>query len=315
MQKISVIVPVYNTSKYLVNCLNSIREQSFVDFEVILVDDGSQDSSIDICEAYAKVDKRFKVVQQKNSGVTLARKNGVMESSCEWICFVDSDDTLPHDSLQNLYSHVNKNVDIIIGCIKKKDFENYIITIHKYRSEMILGTILPGPVAKLFRRQLFDDSIFDIPREIVKGEDMLMNIRLSFKTHKDVAFINKIVYNYLYHSESSSHRFLSTIEYEDWYHRLRIESIPSIERNNYVKECVEAGLAVWNSFCGYSYKVPTNWKKTYLYCQLIQDIKRSSYKISLIDNLLLNWTNPYFRFFLITIKKVNMFLTKWLQNN
>ncbi|WP_373174027.1 glycosyltransferase family 2 protein [Bacteroides finegoldii] len=304
MQKISIVIPVYNTSKFLDGCLRSIRNQSFADFEVILVNDGSSDDSGIICERYANSDNRFRVLHQKNAGVTIARKNGVMVSRGEWVCFVDSDDTLPSEALQILYSRVNKNTDIIIGCLQKKDFIENVKSTRQYRSELILGKILPGPVAKLFRRELFDESVFDIPRKIVKGEDMLMNIRLSFKTEKEIVFINEKVYNYLCHSESSFHQFVTSIEYEDLFHQLRITSIPLKERHNYLNECVEIGLGVWNYFYGYSYRVPSSWKETYLYSQLRHDMKKTSYNYSFIDKMLLIISNPCLRFFLVGVKRL-----------
>lgn len=91
-QKISVIVPVYNVEKYLSRCIDSIISQTFSDFELILVDDGSTDSSGKICDEYGKKDGRVKVIHKKNGGQSSARNAGIENSTGEYISFVDSDD-------------------------------------------------------------------------------------------------------------------------------------------------------------------------------------------------------------------------------
>ena len=93
---ISVIVPVYNTEKYLDECIQSILSQTFADFELLLVDDGSTDGSGNICDKYAIQDERIKVFHQENRGVTAARKLGVKYSNGNYICFVDSDDKISY---------------------------------------------------------------------------------------------------------------------------------------------------------------------------------------------------------------------------
>ena len=99
--KISIIVlPVYNTELYLRECIESILRQSYADFEVLLVNDGSKDRSGEICEKYAGKDTRVKVFHQTNQGVTAARKCGILHSNGEYLCFVDSDDTITPDALE-----------------------------------------------------------------------------------------------------------------------------------------------------------------------------------------------------------------------
>ena len=99
--KISIIVPVYNAENYLYQCLNSIRKQTFKDWEAVLVDDGSTDNSGKICDDFASVDNRIKVIHKENGGVSTARNRGIEECNGEWCCFVDSDDWLEPDYLTN----------------------------------------------------------------------------------------------------------------------------------------------------------------------------------------------------------------------
>lgn len=104
--KISVIVPVYNSEKYLDRCINSILNQSFVEFELILVDDGSTDNSGTLCDNYASKDGRVIVLHQSNQGQASARNNAISKSCGEWLHFVDSDDAIHPDMLSYLYSAV-----------------------------------------------------------------------------------------------------------------------------------------------------------------------------------------------------------------
>ena len=112
--KISVIVPVYKAEKYLHRCVDSILAQTFTDFELILVNDGSPDKCGAICDEYALKDSRILVLHKKNSGVTEARAEGVKLSNSELITFVDADDTIPKDSLENLHKAMTSDTDIVI---------------------------------------------------------------------------------------------------------------------------------------------------------------------------------------------------------
>lgn len=109
MAKISVIVPVYNVEDYLDVCLDTIVMQTFKDFEVICVDDGSTDSSGEICERYAKFDKRIKVIHQKNLGLSGARNTGVEAAEGKYVIFVDSDDYISPLMLANMYKNIEEN--------------------------------------------------------------------------------------------------------------------------------------------------------------------------------------------------------------
>ena len=102
MPKISIIVPVYNTEKYISNCIESILKQKEKDFELLLIDDGSKDQSGRICDTYATKDDRIKVIHKKNGGVSSARNLGIDHAKGEMIFFIDSDDTVGPDYLKNL---------------------------------------------------------------------------------------------------------------------------------------------------------------------------------------------------------------------
>ncbi len=206
---ISVIVPVYNAGKYLSDTIESVLSQTNADFEIILVNDGSEDNSLEIAQMYSEKDERIRVFSQKNSGVTKARAKGVSEARGEWICFVDADDLLPNNSLGCLLDYCD-DVDIVIGQIEftgkwawpysgfNKDFCPV-----DYIRAMFNNSVHCGPCARLFSRRLFDESIFDISPKIVRGEDFLMNIRLAVKAKK-IRLLDRIVYKYVYRQCSAN---------------------------------------------------------------------------------------------------------------
>lgn len=114
--KISIVIPVYNVERYLANLLDSILKQTYNDFEVILVDDGSKDNSYKIMEDYSKEDNRIKIFKQKNSGPGIARKNGYMHAKGDLLFFVDSDDQLYDDKVLEKINEIfmNNNIDLLL---------------------------------------------------------------------------------------------------------------------------------------------------------------------------------------------------------
>lgn len=118
---LSIIIPVFNTERYLSVCLDSILSQGFTGFEVLLVDDGSRDNSGSICDAYAAKDSRIRVFHKENGGVSSARNLGLEHAAGEWVYFVDSDDELLPDGLQTLVDCISNDVDIVMGGVIEVD--------------------------------------------------------------------------------------------------------------------------------------------------------------------------------------------------
>ena len=202
---ISIIVPVYNTSLYLEQCLNSIHNQSFKDYEVICVDDGSSDNSLDILRKYEKVINNCKVISQKNSGVSAARNRGLKEAKGDYIIFIDSDDFAKENYLERLYNEsIKTNSDVVI-CNFYRYHENLNLTtpvIYKkrrglYSSEEILKSLIPDILIhsylwnKLWKKELFDNLEF--PE--IKYEDIAIMCDLFYKTKK-VSIISDSLYYY-----------------------------------------------------------------------------------------------------------------------
>ena len=106
MDLVSVIVPVYNTEKYIGECIESILHQTYKNIELVLVNDGSTDGSLEICERYGQIDQRIRVISKTNSGASDARNLGMCTASGQYICFVDSDDMLKSKCIEVLYNGI-----------------------------------------------------------------------------------------------------------------------------------------------------------------------------------------------------------------
>lgn len=221
--KISIIVPVYKVEDYLQRCIDSILLQTFTDWELLLVDDGSPDQSGKICDIYTQKDSRIKTFHNTNHGASYSRFFGVEKSVGDFIIFVDSDDSIPKDALQLLYNYgIKYQADITIGGYKrihqnrKTDYCGF--TFDVISNEYLLFLLvtgnwkLYGPVAKLFKRELFKKNIPDIPKDICVGEDLLMNVYLATQA-KTVVLIPYPVYHYFQIRTSTVHTFKYTLEY------------------------------------------------------------------------------------------------------
>ncbi|MCB2306817.1 glycosyltransferase family 2 protein [Clostridium estertheticum] len=116
MVKISIIVPIYNGAKYIKECLEMIMDQTFKDFELIIIDDGSTDNSKEMCEEYAKIDSRIKLISKKNGGTWAARNRGIDESIGKYIIFLDCDDWYENNLFEKMYESIkNNDVDLVIS--------------------------------------------------------------------------------------------------------------------------------------------------------------------------------------------------------
>ena len=200
---VSVIVPVYKTEKYLAECIESILAQTFKDFEMILVDDGSPDNCGAICDTYAARDPRIRVFHKENGGVTSARRLGVERSRAEWITFVDSDDKLFPNALRDLTEAAKKHpdADLVEGTISRNDNmfsasptgpgsqSVLCATGLEYAVEVASQKMvwIPGPVAKIIRKSvLISANALEVPAWINYGEDLMMNIICASKLRKAV---------------------------------------------------------------------------------------------------------------------------------
>ena len=214
MPKISIVVPVYNTDKYLYQCVDSILAQTFSDFEILLINDGSTDKSGVICDEYAEKDFRVRVYHKVNGGVTSARRLGVEKSLGEWISFVDSDDIDKSDYCDVLIREIENDVDIIATRISNEKIKEGKYSNYEFIKNILLASIARGVPAKLYRRSLFTNEIFCLSPEFRQGEDEIMNLRVGLYA-KNIKVKAKNVYTYRHNLESVTNTTKFSLQYEE----------------------------------------------------------------------------------------------------
>jgi glycosyltransferase involved in cell wall biosynthesis len=189
--EISVIVPIFRIEEYLPQCIDSLLQQSFSDFELILVDDGSPDNCPKICDDFAKIDTRIKVIHKKNGGLLSARKEGLKNAEGKYISFVDGDDWVDKYYLDTLFKLAEANDSDLVVTGHFREFDGKIETIKPkmagiYDEKELKFSIIPNAIYngefcehgistyvwnKLFKRELLCNILLDVPNEIVMGED------------------------------------------------------------------------------------------------------------------------------------------------
>lgn len=242
-KQISIIIPVYNVEEYLSKCLDSILEQSFQEYEVILVDDGSTDKSGLICDEYTKIDNRITVIHKTNGGVTSARKTGFEASHGTFIANIDSDDWLDPNHLLYLYQAIiDNNADIAqsgyyINSIKeerKYDNKPKTETISDVIADCLEGKIHSGLWCKLINRKLYEKDDFLFP-PCDFTDDLHTSISLLLNAKK-YCYVPSATYHYrmndnsLTHENTMNKRFRkyreSMTNLTDIYQRLKIKENP-----------------------------------------------------------------------------------------
>lgn len=232
--KVSVIIPVYNVEKYIRQCVDSVLEQNISSMEVILVDDGSPDNCPQICDSYAALDARVKVVHKENGGVSKARNTGIKESAGEWLYFVDSDDWLVENSLKSLIETGDREkADVVFtDCYEQFDngehrrlklFSNSFSTNDKTVINQVQESILchkrspyfspnadsayPAPWSKLIRASLVKENNIEFdPTVLGVYDDGLFTLEVLEQAAK-IVYAGNCTYNYRILSSSIVHTF------------------------------------------------------------------------------------------------------------
>lgn len=216
--KLSIIIPVYNIEDYLSRCLDSILNQFYTDFEVIIVDDGTKDSSGQIADTYAKKDSRIKVIHKENGGVSSARFEGVKAANGEFIGFVDGDDVIEPDMFSVLIQNAEKYNADISHCGYRMVFPDgridyYYNTNNFVEQDNTKGIIdllegeyiEPGLWNKIYRADFVKNVVLNnlMDSSIKINEDLLMNYYLFKQSNKSV-FTDKCLYHYMIHKNSAA---------------------------------------------------------------------------------------------------------------
>ena len=204
MCTISIIVPVYNAEEYLCECMDSIIGQTYEDWELILVDDGSKDSSGDICDEYSQKDSRIKVFHKTNGGVSSARNHGLEHANGEWIAFIDADDWVDDDYLEKSIV-CSKNVDMVTcnhkdenGNSSEIDNVNRTLLLDVDRidfSSNLSKKLLYFPWGHLYRKGIIKSRKIKFNEDLRLSEDTCFNIEYLMAC-KTVAIFNENLYVY-----------------------------------------------------------------------------------------------------------------------
>lgn len=219
--KLSIIVPVYNAEKTIDKCINSILKQNYQHFELLLIDDGSNDLSGKICDEYAQNDKRIKVIHNENKGVSFSRNCGVQNSRGTYVQFIDSDDFIEPSMSRILVEKIeDSKADIVICGYNEVRIE--VIEEHKcvdnFMTKEEFGKVFPElyalnffnpPWNKLYKKNLIIEY-FD--ETISIGEDLIFNLAY-LKNAKVIAFINNCLYNYINQNNNSLSKMKNIEQY------------------------------------------------------------------------------------------------------
>jgi glycosyltransferase involved in cell wall biosynthesis len=227
---ISIIVPVYNVEKYLNRCLDSIINQSFINFELILINDGSTDKSGKICDKYAQIDKRVRVIHKKNEGVSLTRNLGINIAKGDYITFIDSDDWIEQDFLKKAIEYIKENnVSILITGFVFENNKKIFNTFNAKKDEILLN----DEIKKEFLKQnKFSWTVYDkfFKKEIIKkykfdsrfkiGEDMLFCWQI-LKNEKKIGYLPL----YKYHYDISASKTMTSNFSLKWFDGIKVKKI------------------------------------------------------------------------------------------
>ena len=216
MDKISIIVPIYNAEKYLQTCLDSIVSQTYKNLQIILVDDGSVDKSSMICDTYAEVDSRILVIHQENHGAVYARNIGIENAEGKYIAFADADDWLESNMIERLYKSLMINGADVSMCGRREDTGSTSVSVnHGFLSgyydknklieeiypNMIVNTsffqwgIFPGLWDKLFKKELLKRMHADVDARITMGDDALCTYPYLLKANS-IYILDECLYHY-----------------------------------------------------------------------------------------------------------------------
>ena len=274
MNKISVVVPVYKVEKYLNQCVKSILSQTFTDFELILVDDGSPDSCPDMCDAWAEKDSRVKVIHKENGGLSSARNAGVAAAQAEYIAFVDSDDWVEQDFLKTLYEAAVVYGADMVQCnyqtvsqhetvpVMSPGFMLYEQDNMKNLLEEMAQTnvkhLYNSRWTKLYRADIAKEAVKLCPETQAMGEDYLMNFAAATMCDRIVILDSAPMYDYRINENSMSNSYSRRKriqEYDFWNTVYNIaqnagcSNLPDVEKrvqSAYVDAIYECCISDWS---------------------------------------------------------------------
>lgn len=289
MIKVSIIVPAYNTEKHITKCLESLINQTYKKIEIILVNDGSTDNTLKIMEYYQKLDSRIKIINQKNSGGIIARRNGISKSSGDYILIEDSDDWLEKDLVEKCMHAIKKQnkPDIIkFGYIREPSKkECNLLNDRKVEQDVLTGNKVNRIIKRLIynvdcnqiwnemiKKELFDFNNDAYKTIVRKGEDLQINLQIYQKA-KSIVLLKDNLYHYLNNPNGitnniTTDKTINNVKDGIYLNKLReklaIEKLGDFDNNKLVNTLLE-------SFSKRIIKIIANSKKPKKDLEYIQD--------------------------------------------
>lgn len=214
---ISIIIPCYNSEEYLSECIQSILNQTFDKWEAICVNDGSTDNTLTILQQFSNKDPRIKVISQQNNGVASARNKALSQCTNNYICFIDSDDTIEANFLETLfkYIHLDNDIDLSICNFTKNmssDFSPQKEQIWEFKGHECAAKIVkdkhfhPQIWCMLFKKQIIEDNQLTFTEGCTRGEDIEFIMKYLVHCRK-INYSSKILYHYRIHENSAMASF------------------------------------------------------------------------------------------------------------
>ena len=267
MCALSIITPVYNTASYLPDCFESILSQSFQDFELLLVDDGSTDGSGDVCDIYAQRDSRIRVFHKENGGVSSARNLALDNAKGEWVYFVDSDDELLPNGLETMVNCTSDDVDIVLagyerynidGSVLYKINDRVITVLEKkeslstlYENHGLYYNYLSYGCIRLLRNKIIQSNHLRFDQELANKEDTLFLTQYIIKSNGITRFTTTPVYRYNEREDSAmgvwkrgfDYKYLDSLQALIKMKHEIISGFPSCSEIDYI-----AKEGIWNRF-------------------------------------------------------------------
>ncbi len=226
MSEISIIVPIYNAEKSIKRCLDSIKSQTFSNYEVLLINDGSTDNSAQICEEYCKKDIRFKLINQENSGPSASRNRGIDSAVSKYISFIDSDDYVEPNMLQEFYNAAEASQADLTMCSFITEFSDGHF--RKYKSLKKPGVfqgeeckeiaiqaidkwqcnIIPYSWIRFIKREIIEFPRLRFNTSVYRGEDYLFWVQVHFRVNSLCLITDKHLYHYVQNDNSITHKYI-----------------------------------------------------------------------------------------------------------
>lgn len=215
---VSFIIPVYNCEMYIRDCVLSILQNALdYDFEIIIINDGSQDNTLNICEELKSKHDCIKLINQKNKGISAARNIGLLNSVGKWICFVDADDIILPTSITDLLDDNNSDIIVLTKNVKQADTEGNVSKLELINATLKLSIddlysdyYFTAVWSKMYRRAFLEENNLSFDTELICGEDMFFNIN-AYYLADHVSIYKRSFYCYKVHMNSTVRKFQKNI--------------------------------------------------------------------------------------------------------